>query len=160
MEVLDAGRVVAAHERAIGRYVQVLTLDHYLEVLARKPGAMPGATVLVQAKAAGSFTLAHQAYWETARAARGDAGGTRALVEVLLAHRTLPAAALIAAMDAAVASNALDPQVVIIEARRAATRSVAPMVPIGALSRYDRPAPTLTGYDDLLHNRPTARTAP
>ena len=32
---------------------QVLTLDHYLEVLARKPGALPGATVLAQAKAAG-----------------------------------------------------------------------------------------------------------
>lgn len=156
VEVLDAGTVVAAHTRAVGRYVQVLTLDHYLEVLTRKPGALPGATVLAQARAAGSFTSAHQAYWD---AARGDAEGTRALIEVLLAHRTLPASALVAAMDAAARSGALDPQVVIIEARRAATARVAPVVPIGALSRYDRPAPTLAGYDDLL-STPTARTAP
>lgn len=159
VEVLDGGKVVATHVRALGRYVQVLTLDHYLEVLARKPGALPGATVLAQAKAAGSFTRTHQAYWDASRAARGDAAGTRALIEILLAHRTLPAPALVAAMDAAVASGALDPQVVIIEARRAATSHVAPVVPIGELSRYDRPAPSLTGYDDLLHT-PTTRTAP
>ena len=50
----------------------------------------------------------------------------------------------------------------IIEARCAATNQVAPVVPIGALARYDRPAPTLSGYDDLLNTptTPTARTAP
>lgn len=41
VQVLDAGKIVATHTRAIGRYVQVLTLDHYLKVLARKPGAFP-----------------------------------------------------------------------------------------------------------------------
>ena len=159
VQVLDGNKIVATHTRAIGRYVQVLALDHYLEVLARKPGALPGATVLAQAKTAGTFTRSHQAYWDACRAARGDAGGTRSLIEVLLAHRTLPAAALVLAMDAAVTSGALDPQVVIIQARRGATHQVAPVVPIGALARYDRPAPTLSGYDDLL-NTPTARTGP
>jgi hypothetical protein len=33
-----------------------LELDHYLEALARKPGAPPGATALGQARAAGTFT--------------------------------------------------------------------------------------------------------
>ena len=32
----------------------------------------------------------------------------------------------------------------------AASGPVAPVIPIGALARYDRPAPTLTGYDQLL----------
>ena len=109
-----------AHERAAGRYVEVLTLDHYLEVLKNKPGALPGATALAQARAAGAFTATHQRYWDAARRARGDAAGTRALIEVLLAHRTLPAAALTAAMDRAVASGVLDPQVVLIDARRLA----------------------------------------
>jgi hypothetical protein len=44
VDVLDAGRIVARHERAADRYVEVLTLDHYLEVLKTKPGALPGAT--------------------------------------------------------------------------------------------------------------------
>ena len=51
VEVLDGTTLVARHERAIGRYVEVLTLDHYLEVLKTKPGGLPGATALAQAKA-------------------------------------------------------------------------------------------------------------
>ena len=153
VQVLDGPRVVAAHERAAGRYAEVLVLDHYLEVLKYKPGAMPGATALAQARAAGAFTASHQRYWDAARRARGDAAGTRALIEVLLGHRTLPAAALTAAMDKAVASGALDPQAVLIDARRVAGGPVAPVIPIGALARYDRPAPALTGYDQLLTRR-------
>ena len=125
MEILDAGTIVAKHERAAGRYVEVLTLDHYLEVLKTKPGALPGATALMQAKACGAFTATHQSYWDAARRERGDAAGTRALIEVLLAHRTLPAAALITAMSKAVQASLLDPQVVLIDARRAANGHVA-----------------------------------
>ena len=70
-------------------------------------------------------------------------------MEILLAHRTLPAAALAAAMDRAVTLGCLDPQVVLIDARRS-TGSITPLVPMGALARYDRPAPSLTDYDQLL----------
>jgi len=149
VEIYDGPRLVARHERAAGRYVEVLCLDHYLEVLATKPGALPGATALAQAKTRGVFTASHQSYWDAARTARGDAKGTRALITVLLAHRSLPAAALITAMDRAVASRCLDPEAVIIDARREAT-PLAPVAAIGALARYDRPAPSLTDYDDLL----------
>jgi len=150
VEVLDGATTVAQHERAAGRYVEVLILDHYLEVLKIKPGALPGATALAQAKACGAFTEVHQRYWEAARRERGDKAGTRALIEILLAHRTLPAAALISAMDTAVTTGMLDPQVVLIGARRETTDQLAPVIPIGALARYDRPAPSLAGYDDLL----------
>jgi transposase len=56
VEVLDGPRVVARHERAAGKYAEVLVLDHYVEVLRRKPGALPGATALAQARVAGAFT--------------------------------------------------------------------------------------------------------
>jgi len=150
VEVLDGPRVVARHERAIGKHVEVLALDHYLEVLHTKPGALPGATALAQAKAAGAFTEAHQRYWDAARRHRGDAAGTRALIEVLLAHRRLPAAALQTAMEAALAADTLDPQVVLISARHTTHDHAAAVIPIGALTRYDRPAPTLGAYDQLL----------
>jgi hypothetical protein len=146
VEVLDGPRVVARHERVAGKYAEILVLDHYLEVLRRKPGA----TALAQARAVGTFTAAHQGYWDAARRKHGDAAGTRALIEVLLAHRALPAAALAAAMTAAVGSGVLDPQVVVIEARRRATGQAAPVIAIGALARYDRPAPALDAYDQLL----------
>jgi len=155
VEVFDGAKCVATHERAFGRYVEVLLLDHYLEVLKTKPGGLPGATALVQAKASGAFTHTHQRYWDVVRRAHGDAAGTRALVEVLLAHRTLPAAVLVAAMDRAVHSGCLDPQVVLIDARAGQAAHVAPVIPIATLTKYDRPAPSLTDYDQLL----TARRA-
>jgi hypothetical protein len=155
VEVLDASKVIARHERAAGRYVETLVLDHYLEVLATKPGALPGATALAQAKACGAFTTTHQRYWDTARRARGDAAGTRALIEVLLAHRTLPRQALQTAMDTAIQTGLIDPTVVLIDARGHAGRAGTDhqpdaVVPMGGWARYDRPAPTLTAYDQLL----------
>src|SRR5215831_6477477 len=150
VEALDGPAVVARHERAAGKYAEILALDHYLEILKYKPGALPGATALAQARAAGAFTATHQRYWDAARRAHGDAAGTRALIEVLLAHRSLPAVALTAAMKRAVSSGALDPQVVLIDARRAAGGQAAAVIPIGTLARYDRPAPSLTVYDQLL----------
>jgi transposase len=160
IEILDGAQVVAAHERAASKYAQVLTLDHYLEVLKIKPGALPGATALAQAKACGAFTPTHQRYWDAARRERGDQAGTRALIEVLLAHRSLPATAMIAAMDKAIDAATLDPQAVLIDARRHAGGALAPVIPIGALARYDRPAPTLSGYDDLLTTNATIQSAP
>src|SRR6202011_987697 len=37
IEIHDGPTLVACHERAVGRYVEVLVLDHYLEVLKTKP---------------------------------------------------------------------------------------------------------------------------
>lgn len=150
VEILDGAGIVACHERAAGKYVEVLSLDHYLEVLKTKPGALPGATALAQAKASGAFTPTHQRFWDAARQARGDAAGTKALIEVLLAHRNLPATALVSAMRRAVEGGTLDPQAVLIDARREAVSHIAPVAAVGALARYDRPAPTLAGYDALL----------
>jgi transposase len=149
VEIYDGPRLVASHDRAVGRYVEVLCLDHYLEVLKTKPGALPGATALAQAKARGVFTASHQSYWDASRLARGDGAGTRALIGILLAHRAMAAASLITAMDRAVASGCLDPETVLIDARRHST-PIAPVAAIGSLARYDRPPPSLIDYDDLL----------
>jgi hypothetical protein len=58
----DGRTLVAVHERSARRDAAVLVLDHYLEVLARRPGALPGATALVQAREAGTFTAVHEAF--------------------------------------------------------------------------------------------------
>ena len=80
--------VVARHEQAVGRYVEVLCLDHYLEVLATKPGALPGRRP-GPAKTRGVFTGSHQTYWDAARIAPRRCRNPR-LITVLLAHRNLP----------------------------------------------------------------------
>ena len=148
------GAVVAVHTSSLHKYTEDLVLDHYLEVLARKPGALPGATALAAARKAGMFTKAHQRFWDAARAQLGDSAGTRALIGVLLLHRTQPAAAVAAGMDAAVAMGRYDPDLVAVQARRVAPARTAPPVvlpataPLAAL--HERPAPGLGAYDQLL----------
>jgi transposase len=150
VEAYDGGALVARHERLMSKGAESLTLDHYLEVLARKPGAFPGATALDQARASGAFTALHERFWSEARRRLGDAAGTRALIGVLLAHRNLPRAAVISGIERALGVGSVDPEIVIVEARRAADDRSGVVVAIGALSRFDRPAPTLQAYDTLL----------
>jgi hypothetical protein len=172
LRVLDGARVVAVHVRSLHKGTEDLVLDHYLEVLARKPGALPGATALAQARAAGTFTGTHQRYWDLARRRLGDGAGTRALIAVLLLHRTLPAAAVAAGMTAALDGDRIDADLVAVEARRhlettresavtatAGTETgtgrvevLAAVRPLGAATPAAdaRPAPSLAGYDELL----------
>ncbi len=156
LEILDGSRIVARHPRSLHKGVETLTLDHYLEILVRKPGALPGATALVQARQAGTFTDAHQRFWDVARRRDSDQAGTRALIEVLLAHRRLPTQSIVTALDAANHAGIVDPAVVIVEARRHTDhKQPADVIPIGALTRYDRPVPDVTVYDQLLTGEPT-----
>jgi transposase len=150
--VMDGAHIVARHERSTRKGAELLVLDHYLELLAHKPGALPGSVALAQARSAGSFTAAHERFWRRARRRLGDSGGTRALIEVLLLHRRLPPAAVQAALDATERVGAVDPALVAIEARRSADGREPTGVSIErpALRRFDRPAPTLGRYDALL----------
>lgn len=150
VEVLDGSRVVARHARGVVKGSEVLVLDHYLEVLAVKPGAFRDATALARARASGAFSETHDRFWTAARRRLGDRDGTKALIEVLLSHRTMPAHAVITGMNAALAVDSVDPAVVAIEARRAAEGSTTPALPMGELARFDRPKPTVAHYDDLL----------
>jgi Mu transposase-like protein len=165
--VFDRNTVVARHQRAIGKGVKVLDLDHYLEILLRKPGALPGATALAQARASGLFTQTHEAFWAAARKALGDSAGTRALIEVLLAHRHLEHADVLAGITAALSVGSVSADVVAVEARKAAQRRGIQPPPAEATPRRqqvisltarrlvelpddDRPLPSVDVYDDLL----------
>jgi len=153
LEVLDpvGGSVVAVHTRSLHKGTQDLLLDHYLEILTRKPGAMAGSAALARARDMGVFTDTHQRFWDAARRRHGDGDGTCRLIEVLLLQRRMAAVDVLAGIDAAMNVDATDPALVAIEARRHADASLAPVVAItDALARYDRPPPTLAVYDQLL----------
>ena len=161
----DRNQVVARHQWAIGKSAKVLDLDHYLEILLRKPGALPGATALAQARAGKLFTAEHDRFWAAARKAHGDAAGTRALVEVLLLHRRLAHAEVCAGITAALAVGSVNPDVVALEARKAGEHTIstepggvgdrgADVVDLVArraeLPADSRPMPCLDKYDALL----------
>ena len=129
--IYDGRTEVARHERLPGKAGARLDLDHYLEALVRKPGALPGATALEQARAAGKFTPVHDAWWAAARKAHGDAAGTRALVEVLLLHRHMDGEHVVAGLAAALRAGALTADAVALEARKAADEADGQPAPAG-----------------------------
>ena len=164
--VYDRNSVVARHQRAVGKGAKVLDLDHYLEILLRKPGALPGATALAQARASKVFTAEHEAFWAAARKAHGDAAGTRVLVEVLLLHRHLDRVDVLAGISAALSVASTSPDVVALEARKAAERRGVIAGPdaddrggrvvilaehrSAAVPADKRPLPSVKQYDSLL----------
>ncbi|PVC80849.1 IS21 family transposase [Streptomyces sp. CS014] len=177
--VYDGREEVARHERLIARNGTRLELDHYLEALIRKPGALPGATALDQARAAGRFTPIHDAWWDAAVKAHGEREGTRALIEVLLLSRHLPHEHLVAGLAAALKSGALTADAVALEARKAADADTEPeqappstgsgsqtgMAQLPAAVRAHlppdkRPLPSVAHYDQLLRLRPPDRPTP
>lgn len=87
LTVYDGRREIAHHRRLTGRGAEHLVLDHYLEALLTKPGALERSEALHQARAEGTFTAVHEAFWAAAKKNRGDIEGTKILVKVLLLHR-------------------------------------------------------------------------
>ncbi len=181
--VFDGRTVVARHERVIERYGQAVQLDHYLEVLQHKPGALGGSTALARARDAGTFTALHEAFWAESRKVNGDAAGTRELIDVLLLHRTLPERAVQAGIRAALTVGAVTADVVAVEARLAAVgaensdipvaegetlpkvvsltqrRLTDPAAVIAGLPHDTRPTPSVAGYDALLTRRAARHAA-
>jgi len=173
--IYDGHAEMARHERLPGKSGARLDLDHYLEALVRKPGALPGATALEQARAAGKFTPVHDAWWAAARKAHGDAAGTRALVEVLLLHRHMDGEHVVAGLAAALRAGALTADAVALEARKAAdeadgqpAREDAARVPAPAVASLTarrleklppdtRPLPSVAAYDQLLRRHRTSQ---
>jgi len=140
------GGIVASHVRGVHRRSEILDLDHYLEVLWRRPGAMPAATALAQARITGRFRPEHQQFWDLARRRNGDQAGTRALCDVLLLHRHHHSDHVIAAIRAALSIGNVDPAVVAVETRRAIEHHLQPEPAVGPVERV----PDLSVYDQLL----------
>lgn len=175
--IYDGRTEIARHERLVAKSAVRLELDHYLEGLLRKPGALPGATALEQARAAGKFTPVHDAWWGAVRKTHGDAAGTRALIEVLLLHRHMTHEHVVTGIAAALKAGALTADAVALEARKAADADHGPAEsmpddlqpsPVASLTARRlthlpadiRPLPSLDAYDVLLRHRQPSTARP
>ena len=147
--IIADGTIVAGHARGIHRRSEHFDLDHYLEVLWRRPGALPSSTALAQARSSGRFRPEHQQFWDLARRRHGDTAGTRALCDVLLLHRHHHADHVISGIRAALSIDSVDVAVVAVETRRA-IEHLEPDPPTGLVERV----PDLSIYDQLLTIEP------
>ncbi|APY84575.1 hypothetical protein A7J05_01245 [Streptomyces alfalfae] len=135
LTVYDGRREIARHRRLTERGAGHLVLDHYLEALLTKPGALERSEALHQARAEGTFAAVHEAFWAAAKKALGDAEGTKALMKVLLLHRHQQHGDVGAGIRRAPAAVTFNEDVIALEARKAAqTAGRAPTVTADTLA--------------------------
>jgi hypothetical protein len=122
---LGAGRVRQPHA---GRPTRTLCQQGRADPAARSLSRGPAAQARCSARrdrarpprAAGTFTTVHEAFSAAARKALGDTARTGALIEVLLLHRHLAHADVLAGVTAAFTIGSVNAGVVAVEACKGA----------------------------------------
>src|ERR1035441_9762484 len=72
VEFHQNGVRIAQHERSYDRARQILDLEHYLDVLERKPGALRGSKPLAEWRAQGRWPASYDQLWELMKEKNGD----------------------------------------------------------------------------------------
>jgi transposase len=151
VEFRQNGVPVAQHERSYARSQQILDLEHYLEVLERKPGALRGSKPLAQWRAQGRWPESYDQLWELMNEKHGHQCGTRSMVAIIGMGREFGYAKLETSVAQAMVLGCTD-----VAAIRHLLMSdelqhaAATTIEIGALAAYERPLPTMAEYNQLL----------
>ncbi len=155
VEVWYEGRCVATHERCYGRHQEIFNLEHYLDVLERKPGAFPGSKPLAQWRQLGLWPQSYDRFWQGLIQRHGRQKGTRAMIELLQLGRTYGQEKLRLAVEEALALGCGDSAAVryLLTAHQLERIAPAPLS-VGVLAAFERPLPAVTDYDRLLVGGP------
>jgi len=150
IEVFHEHQLIAVHERLQGRYGVAGKLDHYLELLRRKPGALRCSLPLAQERERGEWPSCFDELWSSIEARYGASEAARQMVDVLLLARELTPARVELAVRGALAAGASDGRAVALLARRS-ERPEPPGIELSpGLSEIGSPEPSLENYDQLL----------
>jgi hypothetical protein len=146
------GAVVARHERLHGRFGTSAQLDHYLELLARKPGGLERSLPLAQERERGTWPGCFDELWSALHERYGASEAARQMVDVLLLVREHGPARVELAVRGTLAAGAIDGRAVAVLARRSTPQpSPRPLRDLDArLAAHDRSEPELAGYDALI----------
>ena len=157
VEFRQAGVWVAQHERSYARAQQILDVEHYLEVLERKPGALRGSKPLAQWRAQGRWPESSDRLWELMNERHGRQGGTRAMIALIRMGREFGYAKLEISVAQAMALGCADVAAIRhLLMTDELQHAVVTTVEIGALAAYERPLPTMAEYNQLLTIEVTA----
>jgi hypothetical protein len=144
-------REVARHPRLPGRFQTAARLDHYLELLQRKPGALKGSLPLAQERKRGRWPACFDQLWQEIDVRYGRSEAARQMVDVLLLCREQGPARVELAVRGALAAGAHDGRAVAVLARRSERPAQPPLFELPQhLRDLERPQPTLGDYDALL----------
>jgi transposase len=151
VELWHEGNCVAHHARCYGHQQQILELEHYLDVLWRKPGALAGSTALEQQRQAGLWPASFDQIWQALMLRQGKQNGTRQMIDLLKLGQQYGRDKLQESVEAALQAGCSDAAAVEhLLHQDQLRRSGCEVVDVGALERYARPLPVMTEYDQLL----------
>jgi transposase len=154
VEIVHDNKVTARHTRCYGRGHQILDLEHYLDVLDKKPGAMAGSTPLQQWREAGRWPACLDAIWRELEQRHGKGNGTREMISLVRAGSIDGWDKLIIAVKEALRLGISDTAAVLHllrmpdpeQRRRYAVALAEELLP------FERPMPVMDDYDLLLAN--------
>lgn len=152
LEVVHDGRVVAQHPRLQGHHEVRVELDHYLELLWRKPGALSRSLPLKQARERAQWPVIYDEMFVAMQARFEPAEAARQMLAVLMLHRESSAEAVEVAVSLALEHGCHDAGAIAVLLRQLQSdeADLSPLENIGELLAYDRPMSTLDDYDSLL----------
>jgi transposase len=151
IRVMHRDREVARHERLHGKYGTRATLDHYLELLHRKPGALARSLPLAQERDRGNWPATFDELWSALRSRWDDSEADKQMVDVLMLCREHGPATVELAVRGVLAAGAIDGRAVGVLARRTSPIPAPRLDGLEArLAAHDRPEPDLAGYDQLI----------
>jgi transposase len=152
IDISHDGRCAARHERCYGRGYQILNLEHYLDVLEKKPGAMSGSTPLQQWRQAGRWPACLDRIWERLEQRLGKSRGTREMIALVRAGSTEGWERLMAAVEEALRIGVTDAAAVlhILRMPDPQERRRYAMALSEELAQFERPMPAMDEYDRLL----------
>jgi transposase len=155
------GREVACHERLHGKFGTSAQLDHYLELLQRKPGGLENALALSQERDRGAWPDSFDQLWAALIERYGRSDAARQMVDVVLLCREHGPVGVELAVRGALTAGAIDGRAVAVLARRSQSTATAPPGPLTdlepRLAAHDRPAPGDLADYDQLHDREARR---
>jgi hypothetical protein len=134
-----------------------LKLEHYLDVLENKPGAMKGSTPLQQWRAAGRWPVCMDTLWQQLEVRHGKAQGTREMITLVRAGTTGDAwPRLMVAVEEALRLGVSDAAAVlhILNMPDANDRKQYALALAEELRQFERPMPVMDEYDSLLNDWP------
>jgi transposase len=151
VEIWHEGQRVARHQRCYSRRQEILDLEHYLEVLEHKPGALAGSKPLEQWRRQGRWPASYDRFWQRLVERQGKQPGTREMIGLLQLASQQGYGRLEEAVSLALSLGCWDAAAVryLMTSGRLPPRRLDPLE-VGVLARYEQPLPEVGHYDQLL----------
>jgi hypothetical protein len=151
VEIWNEGRHIAQHRRCYGCKQQILDLEHYLDVLEHKPGALIGSKPLAVWREKGLWTEAFDTLLKQLIHRYGKQNGTKQMIQVIRLAQPYGHARLRDAIETSLTLGCYDAAAIRClltaeELQHERTDSLS----LGELACFERPLPVMADYDQLL----------